>query len=101
MIVIEREPFLGQSGILFLGGRAPTKFLLNGFIIRTKIKSKFEILRFIFENRKINDENTSFEKKHLTEKEENSKFCRYGLVGRVIEGNSMLGSENLQKYDNF
>ena len=100
MIVIEREPFLGQSGTLFLGG-SPTKFLLNGFIIRTKIKSKFEILRFIFENRKIKDENTSFEKKHLTEKEENSKFCRYGLVGRVIEGNSMLGSENLQKYDNF
>ena len=81
MIVIERGPFLGQSGTLFLGERAPTKFLLNGFIIRTKIKSKFEILRFIFENRKINDENTSFEKKHLTEKEKIANFADMGWLG--------------------
>ena len=102
MIVIEREPFLGQSGTLFFwgwGGRQPN--IYSTAIVRTKIKYKFEIQRFIFENRKINDVKTSLKKKPFTEKEENSKFCRYEWVGREIEGNSMLGSENLQKYDNF
>ena len=65
MIVIEREPFLGQSGTLFFwggwGGRQPN--IYSTVIVRTKIKYKFEIQRFIFENRKINDVKTSLKKK--------------------------------------